>query len=389
MPGLWERHIRVDWGAGGFSAEFEWHWPSRRRRYLEFEATFEKDGTQNTASLSVWNLSDDVLARYYEVLRQAGLGSESEEREMQEVIPYMRIYAGWGEDPPLIFTGKIEKLPESYFAGGDKITVFSLVDDEEGRLPRWRCPGSRMSFPPGTPIRDIIETLIAELGLPLGAPVEPGVNYPVKEGRSFGPDTPIREALRDLAQETESEFYVVNSHVYFVPADYGIPTGLTLNRRTGLIWIGRPIHYQRWAGTEELVFTALIHPLLTPGAIVTVADRYFTGTVRIEGVHIQINRSAYYAECRCIVWDETAAREARREKAREILRQLQRGRDPRIYVPLQLDENFNIWDPTPYVENPPPRDREWLEWRPDAQDDPYWDFERHRWVDPKLEREQQ
>ena len=367
-----------------FRDEFEWYWPAGKKRYMELDAKIEKDGTANSAELSVWNLSDETLGRYYEALREAGLGHDGEEMEMVSgFIPYVRVYAGYGNWLPLVFTGKISKLPETVWDRADKVTKFSLSDDEESRLPRWRCPGAAGSyFPPGTKHSEIVEKLIQEIGMTPGAPIKLGVDYPIKSGRSYGPDKPLREALRELAQATDSEMFVVNSKLFFVPKDYGIPTDLKINKNTGLIWVSRPIHYPRWDGTEEVVFTALLNPMLSLDCVVEVEDKHFKGKVRIEAVHIKIGREDYYCECRASIYDEEAARRIRTERAQTRLNELNAERDLSKQAPLRLI-NFEIVDLTP------PEgwrgEKEELLWMPDVHTAPYWDGKLQRWVDPLVE----
>jgi len=333
-----------------FHEEFELYWPEGKKRYMEFDASLDKDGTSNSAELAVWNLSDEKLGAYYEALRQAGIGHEGEEMEMVEgFIPFMRVYAGYGDWCPLVFTGKIDKLPQTEWDGADKVTRFSLIDDEESRLPRWRC---QHTFPPGTMLSEIVEELIDYLGIPLGEPVELGIDFPIKSGRSFGEDQTVRDVLRELAQETESVMYVANSKIFFVPIDFGFSTGLKLNKKTGLIFATTPIHYPRWGGTEELNFVALLNPMLTLDGLVHVEDAHFSGLVRIEAVHIKINRDDYYCDCRALLFDEEAAKEGREERAEAKVQSLNQARDLSEVFPL-LRDGFSLTDYSHILEAPP------------------------------------
>ena len=373
-PVLWERHVRVEWGVarqpdvegpgpGGYrdvigeivyANQFELFYPRELKRYMEFESSIERDGASNTATLTVWNISEPTLARYYEALRQAGvqpdmeagepgmgesdLDAFSEERELAAgYIPYVRVYAGWGDWVPLIFTGKVKTLPETSWDRADKVTKFQLSDDEYSILPRWRCPGrDGGEFLPGTMKSEIVSRLAEELRLPLGRAIELGVDFPIKSGQSLSADKTVRDQLVVEAQHTNSMFYVLNSRLYFVPISHGYMTDLVLSKDSGLVWASRPIHHPQWGGTEEIVFTAMLNPMLNLDSVVRVIDHSFEGDVRISAVNIKIARQEYYCVCRGEIYDPQKAdsnREAGLQALLSALNAQRRGVNPLVRVP--------------------------------------------------------
>lgn len=331
MPVAWERHIRIvfgmqdtsdeakqqygDSGQTTFQQTEEYYYPAGKNRYIEFDCTSTKDADNDAGTVRIWNFQEETLKRIYDVLTAAGLDSEAEECDAGKV-PWLDIYAGYGEWCPLVFTGKIKGLPTTEHDGADVVTTFNVTDDAHNFLKDKR---SDATFPPGTMHSEIVLSLLDELGLPLGVPAELGTDFPSKNGLTLGPDTSIREALDREAQDTNSTFWVRNSHSYFVPIAYGKEVGVTLNQRTGLIFGPRPVHRPQWGGNDDLEFVSLMNPLLEVDTVVTIDSEGFKGKVKLTEVNYVANEHDFYCNCKASLEDETEREEDREKKTQEVV----------------------------------------------------------------------
>lgn len=313
----WERHFKVVWNVESLSegtllsTDFEWYYPGGKRRYMEVEGLHEKNSIRQEGQVKVWNISDEVLQKYYEYLRQAGLGALSEEMELEsDIISWVFVYAGWGPgDPPLVYLGKVIDVPETEWDGADKVVSIRIADDLYGHLARKRCPGGdETTFPPGTLMSDVVKKLVSLLDVPLGAPIMLGYDFELKEGIAWGPNTAIIDALLEVAEDTFSVVYIQLNQLFFLPLTFGAPTGITLSKDTGLIWSSKPIHRPTPAGTVEIQFKCLIDPRIHIDSIVTIDSKEFKGDVRIEAKRLKISKSDYYYECIASEWNEEAAK---------------------------------------------------------------------------------
>jgi|GEM_PF-6959809 len=305
MAITYERHILVKLGVtGGVSdmgVDFEWYYPAGKKRYLEFNATVDCDSDDNVGTLDVWNLTEAKLRQIYDALKQAGIKIEEGDPD-GAFHPYAEVYAGYGPgQPPLIFNGRILKLPEMKWSGADMITSFKLGRDTEDRTARKRC---NREWTPGTMWSTVVRDLLNDLEIALGAPPELGVDYPLKEDLQFAPEMAIRSALDQCAQNTDSEFYVLNSLAFFVPRGWGIPTGSALSPETGLIHNAEIAFQAAWTGVEEIHFTCLMNSWISLNSMVPIESANFTGTVKVKSITYNIGNHDFYMVCKGEILDE-------------------------------------------------------------------------------------
>ena len=337
---FWERHIKLrvgitdqsdqavaQYGEGGtvtFQSTFEYYWPAGKRRYIEIHAVLTDDVSSNQAEVKIWNVSDESLEKIYNAF--SAIGMKTADSESDEVdsgfIPWMEVYLGYGDWCPLYFTGKIKGLPTTQWQSADTVTVFKLVDDVHDYLPQRRA---HSTYPPGTMHSDIVKHLLKELGLPLGAEVQLGVDFPTKDGVSYSPDISIRNALSHEAEDTESVFFVSQSMAYFVPKTWGNSGGLTLTEKNGLIWTAKPIHKPQWGENEDVQYTSLVNPILKPRLIHGIKSGSFSGSVSITQVEVNVNKHDYYFICKSTIQDEEQSQKALQDAIQAKLQELQKG----------------------------------------------------------------
>jgi hypothetical protein len=323
MPLAYERHIKVifgmqdlseeakakygDEGNTTFSTEIEYDYLNGKNRYIEFQVSTAKAAESDGGEVKVWNLSEQVLKQIYDVLTAAGMVSEAEECD-KGFIPWLDIYAGYGDWCPLVYTGKVKGLPATVWEKADTVTSFVVVADSTNHM---RLNRTNSSYVPGTLHSTIVTDLLFQLDLPMGTPMELGTDFPIKGTLTYGPDISVREALDREAQATGSSFWVRNDHAYFVPTAYGKEPGIILSQYSGLIFGAKPVHRPQWGGTEELGFTSLMNPLLEVDSIITIQSEGFNGSVLIIEVEYVANRHDYYAVCKATL-DDAEKREEKR-----------------------------------------------------------------------------
>jgi len=167
---------------------------------LEFVTTFKNKWVPSSTTAKIYNPSPETIA----ACEKTG-----------STFPEISIMAGYKKDMGVATLGEITafKITDK---GVDRILDLTIGD----KTDKWVNSQVARTFPGGVTATLVATALISEAGL-IPANIRPQVNKTYSRGISF--NTTFRKALKQIADDTESELFLRNGQVAFQePATAGL-----------------------------------------------------------------------------------------------------------------------------------------------------------------------
>lgn len=274
-------------------------------RITELRVNFSSHKTKKTAlneyNLKIYNMSDTQI--------QWISSFRSEEVYATFRMRYRGRDASTAPAFNNLFVGTIQSI-DTRKEGPERVTTLRIKDGytniKEAR--------TSLSYPRGTPYRNIYEGLRLDLGLPSGVVQVPDVNTPT----SWAFSGPTYEGLKYVALELGADVYINDSTLNFVAQDeINLTTVRLYTPTTGLV--GDVTPFDNSSGNKQnnrkeqkigVRFKVLCNPALKPNVLVQLQSRDFTGTYKLtQVVHKGDSRAnEWYSECEAVEIDGTATR---------------------------------------------------------------------------------
>ncbi|TDX48333.1 phage protein [Orenia marismortui] len=171
---------------------------------IDFRVNFDTESDSNSGNIKLYNLNDKSIELF---------------KKDKKVV----LKAGYGDDIGAIMK-PIIKSATSEFNGNDKITKIVLSEAIEGTI--------NLSWSKNTRASTIIKDVINKIPLDLGD-LDIATDKKYRKGKTFSCEA--KEALKELAKDTESKFHVSRGKIYFRPLDKATYRVIKLNKDNGLI----------------------------------------------------------------------------------------------------------------------------------------------------------
>ncbi|NLU42213.1 MAG: hypothetical protein GXX08_08415 [Firmicutes bacterium] len=233
---------------------------------IEFDIPFDDGSDGNVASVKLYNLGPDSLA-------------------VCETGQPIAVRSGYQNDIGLVTFGVIAEAVTQLEAA-DRVTTLTIGDGTDKWLTRY----VNRSWSPGTKASQIVNDLVAVLGLDVGEIRLPeDVVYP--NGRTLS--TAIKTALEEIAKDTGAKLHVTNGAVYMVPPQQAQHEVIVLNARTGLL--DRP--YRDSTYEDAYRIKTLLQHRITTDSVVEIESEAVSGRFRVaEGRHVS-DSGEHITEC--------------------------------------------------------------------------------------------
>ena len=235
---------------------------------ITFQIEKSNTPSNNTASITVYNASDR-LTNFIE--QNAGLAIG------------VKLEVSYGSEPlKLLFLGTVQGVVDE-FTSTDRKTKIKCSDGyihlKEQRTSR--------SFPKGTTLSRIVDTMVGDLGLPRGTIIPPSGS--ISTPRSYMGT--IREIMTTIANDIDYNFSVQDSRVNFTPFSYNKgPVVKVISPRSGMIGSPTPLDVstgQLEKGREtkrSIKVKCLIDASVKPDGFIIVESRKYNGTYKVNKV---------------------------------------------------------------------------------------------------------
>lgn len=222
---------------------------------IDFDVEFDNNPEPDVHEISLWNTSADTKANI---------------KKGTEVI----LSVGYGEDIGTIVTGTIGSYEVIHYDVDNELKLF--VGDG---ISVWDKKVSK-SYKAGISAMAVAKDLLGIFGLEVGKlSLKDNITY--AKGISF--NSGLSSALKRVAKDTNSRFYIKNNLAYMVSDDFNVTTGFLLNKDTGLIGTPERIDIDKKEGWR---IKCLLNHRLNVGSRLQVASRSLNGNVKVvKGKH--------------------------------------------------------------------------------------------------------
>ena len=291
--------------------------PIRPQLRIAFKVEKSLSPEPNTASIKVWNLSKQSRDRAAGVVRRTidfskpfrfiderletqliTLGGSAELITTANGLSYVKLSAGYGAAPAVIFEGNSSSLLSEH-RGTDWITEIVAND---GGLGTQKGIANK-AFESGTPLVEVLKYLVRTMGLvqgtPLvvGSPTLPvGVANTVPFVNGFVACGRARDVFSALLLSVDVEWFVDDGEVFLLDKDQTLPQPpvvVSAERDVqGLQLLSKP----RRLESDGVEIRSLLAPPLRLGRRVTVVSGELAGDYRLESLQaVGDNRRARFA----------------------------------------------------------------------------------------------
>lgn len=223
---------------------------------IDFSVEFSNSPEPNVHEISIWNTSEDTKAL------------------IKKGLPVI-LTAGYGDDIGSIAVGTVGSFEVVRHDIDNELKL--LVGDG---IESWLNQTVTRSYKANISALSVVNDLLSSFGLEVGK-VSLGANITYANGISF--NTTLNNAIKQVAKDTKSKFYIKNGVVFLVNESFNITTGFLLNKDTGLIGTPEKIEIDGKTGWK---IQCLLNHRLSTDSLLQVQSRSFNGNVKvIKGKH--------------------------------------------------------------------------------------------------------
>lgn len=167
-------------------------------------------------------------------------------------------------------------------------TVLSLIVSDA--VERWKKTVVNKAYKPDITADQIIKDIVGDFGLEL-ADIDLPLNPTYENGRTIS--TAFHVAIRQLADDCEAKFYMIDGNIYVRPPEKGDDTVVVLNPDTGLIESPQP-------SEGGYLVRCLLNHEISVDKIIKVESRTLRGFFRVrEGYHMG-NERDHITQCKVV-----------------------------------------------------------------------------------------
>ena len=223
---------------------------------IDFSVEFDNSPEPNIHEISIWNSSEDTKANIA--------------KGMQVILN-----AGYGDDIGSIVVGTVGSYETNYYEVDNELKLF--VGDG---IDKWLNTTVSRNYKAGITSQAVINDLLGSFGLEVGK-LALNSNITYAEGKSF--NTKLNQALKEVAKDTNSKFYIKNGVVFIVPDNFNVSTGFLLNKDTGLIGTPERLDID---GKDGWKINCLLNHRINTDSLLQVQSRSLSGNVKVvKGKH--------------------------------------------------------------------------------------------------------
>ena len=251
MDSFWIRQIEIFAGSKSFRSD---------ELDIEFDVPFDNNEEPDVARITIYNLSENSI------------NAVSKNKTVT-------INTGYEGDIGTIFTGTLQKVMTRW-QGVDKVTEFTVGDGSQ----QWLTAEISQTYAEDITASAILRDLTGMFGLELGKlELTNDITYP--KGRVI--DAMLKDAIKQIAKETDSRFKISKGKIYIMPFDRGIQTGVLLKSDTGLI--GSPEVFEKEESGETkkgFKIQMFLNHRITVNSMIQVQSETANGVYRVlKGRH--------------------------------------------------------------------------------------------------------
>jgi len=261
MASLWIRQTEIIAGGKRFQSD---------DLDIEFDVPFDNTSQPDIARVTIFNLSDNSVNAI---------------KKEQNVI----INAGYKGDIGTIFKGTIQKA-FTRWSGVDKITELTIGDGAQ----QWLTKEVSQVYGEDITASAILVDLTGMFGLELGR-LDLVNDLTYSNGRVI--DAMLKDAIKQIAEETGSQFVISKGRMFIMPYDEGIPCGAAINKDTGLI--GSPEVFEKEERRQTKTgyrIQMLLNHRITINSIIQVQSQTANGIYRVLKGRHQKTADSYITE---------------------------------------------------------------------------------------------
>ena len=228
---------------------------------IDFRVPFSTSKDPDISEVQIYNLSKDSIS---------SIQSKA----------YVILNAGYKGNIGNILSGKIENIFTEW-QGVDKITTLKISD---GGL-EWRNAKIQKTYQAGSTSKYIMSDLASMLGLEI-AEINPKKDITYQLGKTVSGS--IEQALKRLAQDTDSKMYIDKGRIYIRDGKKGTETGFLLNSDHGLTGSPEKIEEESEKGKKIVKYKvqSLLNHKISTDSIIQIQSKTVNGNYRVEsGIH--------------------------------------------------------------------------------------------------------
>lgn len=212
--------------------------------------------------------------------------STSSENDVSEVAVYnlsptsvkkikkgtdVSLSAGYGDDTGMILNGEVVSY-RTVSENADKKTVLKV----SSKIHALREKNINRTYAVGITSKDILTDLSFEISAAIGE-INPVKNVTYKKGKTISGR--VYDIIKDIAEETESKFYIDKNRIYIRDKNKASVTGFLLSNETGLI--SSPEEKE-----DGFNVMCLLNHNIYPDSMIIIKSKTVNGTFRVvKGRH--------------------------------------------------------------------------------------------------------
>jgi len=223
---------------------------------IDFTVEFDNNPEPNIHEISIWNTTEDTKAL------------------IKKGVPVI-LNAGYGHDIGSIVVGTVGDFEVNRYDTDNELKL--LVGDG---IESWLNATVVKSYVANITSQAVVNDLLGMFGLEVGKlALKSNITY--ANGISF--NTSLNQALKRIASDTKSKFYIKNGVAFMVSEDFNVSTGFLLNADTGLIGTPEKIQIDKKIGWK---IRCLLNHRLSTDSLLQVQSRSLNGNVKVvKGKH--------------------------------------------------------------------------------------------------------